>query len=133
MDSPATPNTKAFPAPSDDRLISSDRIEGTDVYDLQGERLGTVSSFMVDKFTGRVAYAVMSFGGFLGLGEHHHPLPWSVLIYDPAKAGYVVNLDHRCLEAAPRYSPAERPEWSDRAYGRGIDIFYGVPAYWGLY
>ena len=133
MDSPATPNTKAFPAPSDDRLISSDRIEGTDVYGLQGERLGTVNSFMVDKFTGRVAYAVMSFGGFLGLGEHHHPLPWSVLIYDPAKAGYVVNLDHRRLEAAPRYSPAERPEWSDRAYGRGIDIFYGVPAYWGLY
>jgi PRC-barrel domain len=65
-----------------DRLIASDKVEGTAVYNRQGERLGTVHNFMVDKSTGRVAYAVMSFGGFLGMGESYHPLPWRVLTYD---------------------------------------------------
>jgi hypothetical protein len=58
-----------------DRLIASDKVEGTAVYNRQGERLGEVYNFMVDKRSGRVAYAVMSFGGFLGMGQSYHPLP----------------------------------------------------------
>ena len=69
------------------RLIASDKVEGTAVYNRAGERLGEVYNFMVDKYSGRVAYAVMSFGGFLGIGEKYHPLPWKVLTYDTGLGG----------------------------------------------
>ena len=84
-----------------DQLISSTKVEGTAVYNRQGERLGTVSSFMVNKRTGQVAYAVMSFGGFLGMGKSCHPLPWHVLSYDTGRGGYVVDLDKERLAPRP--------------------------------
>ena len=68
------------------------------MFDSKGQRLGSVYNFMVDKITGQVAYAVMSFGGFLGLGERFYPLPWKSLSYDPARGGYVVDLDKDRLE-----------------------------------
>jgi hypothetical protein len=115
-----------------DRLIASDKVEGTAVYNRQDEHLGTVHNFMVDKSTGRVAYAVMSFGGFLGMGQSYHPLPWRVLNYDTRRGGFVVDLDRSRLEKAPTYTVAEMPNWSDRTYGNRIDEFYGVPSYWGM-
>src|ERR671926_1997833 len=95
------------------RLIASSKVEGTAVYNRQGERLGAVYNFMVDKFTGQVAYAVMSFGGFLGLGESYHPLPWKVLTYDTKMGGYVVDLDKSKLEGAPSYTSGSEPNWGD--------------------
>ena len=85
------------------RLIASNKVEGTAVYNRQGEHLGAVYNFMVDKFTGQVAYAVMSFGGFLGIGESYHPLPWKALTYDTRLGGYVVDLDKDRLSNAPSY------------------------------
>ena len=110
-----------------DRLIASNKVEGTPVYNRQGERLGTVHHFMVDKYSGQVTYAVMSFGGFLGIGESYHPLPWKVLTYDVRQGGYVVDLDKSRLERAPSYTSSTAPTWSDQAYRRGIDEYYGVP------
>ncbi len=107
-----------------DRLIASDKVEGTAVFDSKGQRLGSVYNFMVDKITGQVAYAVMSFGGFLGLGERFYPLPWKSLSYDPARGGYVVDLDKDRLESAPSYGADEQP-WSDPDYGRNIHGHYG--------
>lgn len=115
-----------------DRLIASDKVEGTAVYNRQEERLGTVHNFMVDKVTGQVAYAVMSFGGFLGMGQSYHPMPWKVLDYDTRLGGYVVDLDRDKLEKAPSYIASDMPNWSDRTYGNQIDKYYGNPAYWGL-
>ncbi len=115
-----------------DRLIASNKVEGTAVYNRQGEHLGSVYNFMVDKFTGQVAYAVMSFGGFLGIGESYHPLPWKVLTYDTRLGGYVVDLDKRKLEGAPSYTAADEPNWSDRTYGQRVHDYYGVPPYWGV-
>ena len=89
------------------RLIASNKVEGTAVYDRRGERLGSVYNFMVDKVSGQVAYAVMSFGGFLGIGDSYHPLPWKSLTYDTDKGGYVVDLDRSRLEGAPQL-PRER-------------------------
>jgi hypothetical protein len=109
-----------------EHLISSSKVEGTAVYDRQGERLGTVSSFMVNKFTGQVAYAVMSFGGFLGMGRSCHPLPWKALSYDTGKGGYVVDLDKETLEAGPSYASGQSPAW-DQAYGKTIDAYYERP------
>jgi PRC-barrel domain protein len=109
-----------------DRLIASNKVEGTAVYNRQGERLGTVYNFMVDKRSGQVAYAVMSFGSFLGMGGSYHPLPWKVLTYDTGKGGYVVDLDKETLEAGPSYAAGEGPAW-DRAYGASIDAYYERP------
>ena len=112
-----------------DRLISSDKVVGTAVYNLQGEHLGSVYNLMVDKISGQVAYAVMSFGGFLGIGESYHPLPWRVLKYDVRQSGYVVDLDQRRLDGAPSYTASNLPNCSDRTYGHRVDEYYGVPPY----
>ena len=87
---------------------------------------------MVDKRSGQVAYAVMSFGGFLGIGGSYHPLPWKVLDYDTRMGGYVVDLDKQRLQGAPSYTAGEAEGyWSDRSRGRGIDDYYGVRPYGG--
>lgn len=111
-----------------ERLIASNRVEGTAVYNRQGDRLGTVHNFMVDKRSGQAEYAVMSFGGFLGIGESYHPLPWKVLTYDPSQGGYVVDLDKDMLEKAPAYRSGDEPRF-DRAYGEQVNGYYGVGGY----
>ena len=106
-------------------LIASDRVEGTTVYDPQGNNIGSIKRLMIEKLGGRVAYAVMSFGGFLGIGDSYHPLPWKALTYDTAKGGYVVDLDKDRLQKAPSYASGETAHWRDPAYGRQIDDYYG--------
>jgi len=106
-------------------LIASNKVEGTAVFNRAGEKLGTVSHFMVGKRNGRVEYAVMSFGGLFGMGARYHPLPWDVLDYDTGKGGYVVDLDKDRLENAPFYEPNQEPVW-DRDYGSRVYGYYGV-------
>tara|TARA_B100000683_G_C12208997_1_gene439927 strand:+ start:216 stop:587 length:372 start_codon:yes stop_codon:yes gene_type:complete len=111
-------------------LISSHKVEGTSVYNAEGDQLGTVDSLMVNKTTGKVAYAVMSFGGFLGIGEKYHPLPWEVLHYDPRKDGYVVHLSREQLHDAPVIARHEEHRLDDRGYEDAIHRHYGVTPYW---
>jgi sporulation protein YlmC with PRC-barrel domain len=110
-------------------LIAAEKVNGTDVYNMNGDKLGTVDDIMIDKISGKAIYAVMSFGGFLGIGEKQHPLPWSSLTYDEAKEGYIVNLDKRMLENAPTLDPDDDFEWT-ADYGRSVDRYYGAPTYW---
>lgn len=110
-------------------LIASDRVEGTAVYNREGERLGHISNFMVDKLSGQVRYAVLSFGGILGLGQDHYPLPWSMLNYETDKGGYVVDLSRETLDSAPKHLPGERPDYTD-AYGRSVFQYYGLIYPW---
>jgi sporulation protein YlmC with PRC-barrel domain len=110
-------------------LIAAEKVEGTNVYNLQGDKLGTVDDIMIDKISGKAIYAVMSFGGFLGIGEKSHPLPWSTLKYDESKGGYVVNLDKTMLQKAPTYDRASDFAWTPD-YGRSVDKYYGAPTYW---
>jgi PRC-barrel domain len=112
-------------------LIAADKVQGTSVYNGAGENLGSIHDLMIDKRSGSVAYAIMSFGGFLGIGNNYHPLPWSVLRYDTALGGYVVNLDRTQLEGAPSYPEDAEPEWGNREYERKIHDCYGVGPYWG--
>jgi len=79
---------------------------------------------MVDKQTGHVAYAVMSFGGFLGIGDRYHPLPWSALRYDTTRGGYVVDLSGEELKGAPSYADQNQPDWGNPAYGQSLDDYY---------
>jgi PRC-barrel domain protein len=111
-------------------LISSDKVEGTAVYNRAGEKLGSIHTLMIDKRSGKVAYAVMSFGGFLGIGDRYHPLPWSVLDYETSQGGYVVDLDRDRLEGAPTYGTSETPNWSDRRWGQQVHDYYGTRPYW---
>jgi PRC-barrel domain len=108
-------------------LIASDKVEGTAVYSRSGDRLGTVNHFMVDKRTGHVAYAVMSFGGFLGMGNSYHPLPWKTLTYDPDLGGYLVDMTREQLQGGPAYTDATTPNWGDNMYGHQIDEYYDRP------
>lgn len=110
-------------------LIAAEKVEGTNVYNPQGDKLGTVDDIMIDKVSGKAIYAIMSFGGFLGIGEKYHPLPWSTLKYDESKGGYVVNLDKKMLESAPMYGTDEDFRWTPE-YGRSVDSYYRVPTYW---
>lgn len=110
-------------------LIASDRVEGTAVFNRAGERLGRISNFMVDKQSGQVRYAVLSFGGFLGMGHDHYPLPWAMLHYDKEKGGYVVDLSKDVLDDAPRHLPGEPPDYND-SYGRSVFQYYGLIYPW---
>jgi sporulation protein YlmC with PRC-barrel domain len=125
----ATMEANTTPKTETDRLISSDKVEGTNVYNTRGERLGTIESFMVDKLNGRVAYVVMSFGGFLGIGENYHVLPWAKLTYDTRQGGYVIDIDKDTLEGAPVYEPGANP-FVDPMYGRRVYDYFDVPFYY---
>lgn len=106
-------------------LIASSKVEGTAVYDLDGERLGTITNFMVDKRSGQAEYAVMQFGGFLGVGADYYPVPWQMLSYSTDQGGYVVDLDKDMLEDAPHYGNNEEPNY-DADYDRSVYTYYGV-------
>jgi hypothetical protein len=107
-------------------MISSDKVEGTTVYNTRDEKLGSIETVMIDKQSGQVRYAVMSFGGFLGMGEDYHPLPWDVLKYDTRRDGYVVDLDKDRLEKAPHYSGSDASRWTDPQWGRATDEYYAA-------
>lgn len=108
-------------------LIAASKVKGTSVYDDRGNSLGSIYDVMLDKRRGAVAYAVLSFGGFLGIGDKYHALPWHRLTYNEELGGYVVDVDKRTLEAAPYYDDANAPDWTTPAYGERIDKYYGVP------
>jgi PRC-barrel domain protein len=108
------------------RLIASDKVEGTAVFDAKGRHLGRIHHLMIDKYSGQVVYAVASFGGFFGLGDSRIPLPWRALKYDPRVAGYVVDADRDKLEQAPRCDTSE-PDWPDRAFDQEIEQYWYPP------
>ena len=105
-------------------VISSDKVEGTAVYNHAGDKLGSIDDLMIDKLSGRVRYAVLEFGGFLGIGTDRYPLPWHLLTYDVAKEGYVVPLDKDRLKDAPKYSKDLTPIYTHE-YGERVTAYYG--------
>jgi hypothetical protein len=110
-------------------LIAADKVNGTNVYNLAGDKLGSVDDIMIDKITGSAIYAVMAFDGFLGMGEKYHPLPWASLKYDTQKSGYVIDMDKEKLKAAPNYDRVPEFKWTSE-YGRSVDSYYEAPSYW---
>ena len=118
-----------FTSVTSDNLITAGEVTGTNVYNLQGEEMGTVEDILIDKVSGRAVYAIMAFGGFLGMGEKQHPLPWSTLKYDESRGGYVVNLEKTMLQNAPTFDQSTDFTWTPD-YGRRVDKYYGAPSYW---
>ena len=110
-------------------LIGSDKVDGTAVYGSDQEKIGSIERVMIDKISGKVAYAVLSFGGFLGMGEDYYPVPWATLKYDTNLGGYRVNLTKDQLENAPKYSESQGWNWS-RENDRRVYEYYRTNPYW---
>jgi sporulation protein YlmC with PRC-barrel domain len=108
-------------------LIGAARVKGTAVYDSSGERIGTIDEVVISKREGTIAYALMSFGGFLGIGEKYHPLPWDVLTYDTSLGGYQVGTAGENFREAPSYS---RNEIDSGDWGSATDDYYSESGSW---
>ena len=110
------------------QLISSEDVEGTNVYGVGDSKVGEIDYLMIEKYTGKVTYAVMSFGGFLGLGHSHYPVPWTALKYDPSISGYRTGITESQLQDAPEFTD---DVWGDRDWEARTHKHYGAPVYWG--
>jgi hypothetical protein len=104
-------------------LIGSDKVQGTAVYGADGEKVGAIERVMIEKISGRVSYAVLSFGGFLGIGDDYYPLPWSSLKYSVDLGGYQTLVPIEKIKVAPKYARNGSWDW-ERAHG--VDDYYGV-------
>ena len=111
-------------------LIGSDKVEGTAVYGANDERIGSVQRVMIDKISGKVAYAVVSFGGFLGIGEDYYPMPWSRLKYDMGLGGYKVGVTEDQLKGAPKFGQYETWDWSNRTNDERVYGYYNTPLWY---
>ena len=107
-------------------LIGSDKVEGTAVFGAEETQIGSIERVMIDKRSGKVSYAVLSFGGFLGIGDDHYPLPWNSLKYDTNLGGYRTGITEQQLQGAPKYSNDNAWNWNDPARGRSVNDYYGV-------
>jgi len=123
-------NTKTLDRRETASLIGSDKVEGTPVYRPDGRRVGQIERVMIDKVGGQVAYAVMSFGGFMGFGEDYYPLPWRLLTYNPELGGYQVNVGEEQLRRAPRFARNQSWDWNSQASGKLVFDYYGLPPHW---
>jgi sporulation protein YlmC with PRC-barrel domain len=110
-------------------LIASDKVEGTRVYGADGKHIGSIYRIILEKRGGRVAYAVLSFGGFFGIGNDYYPLPWEKLRYDEELDGYRIDLTKEQIEKAPRFADADDESWY-KDNDRKVYDYYGVPPYW---
>lgn len=115
---------------SEHPLIPAGRVNGTDVYNQAHEKIGRIEDIALDKRSGRVAYAILSFGGLWGMGEKHHPLPWSALDYDPQLRGYVTEVTKELLELAPKLDVSELSGWDDTERRDAYFRHYGAQTYW---
>ena len=111
-------------------LIGSDKVEGTAVYGGDAKKIGKIERVMIDKISGKVAYAVLTFGGFMGIGEDYYPLPWASLKYDTTLEGYVTGITEQQLKGAPKYSKAQSWNWSDPTNDQKIYQYYNMPLWY---
>jgi PRC-barrel domain len=108
-------------------LIGSDKVEGTPVFGADDQKMGSIKRLMIDKKSGQVSYAVLTFGGFLGMGEEFYPMPWHSLKYDTNIGGYRVGVTNKDLMGAPKFNRNTDWDWANAAREREIDDYYQMP------
>jgi sporulation protein YlmC with PRC-barrel domain len=119
-----------MPTPSGHtRAILSSKVKGTAVYNTAGDKIGHVEDIVLDKMSNNIMFAVLGFGGVLGMGEKYHPVPWSVLDYNPDKGGYIVPMSKDVLEQAPTARLEDVTKNDSDLRTRTYD-FYKAPLYW---
>ena len=112
------------------RVLAADTLVGDRVVNLQREDLGSVEHLMVDLDTGRIAYAVLSFGGFLGMGDKFFAIPWGALAVDKVEKRFILNVDKERLKLAPGFDKERWPNMGDRSWGSQVYTYYGAKPYW---
>lgn len=110
--------------------VKTDNIIGTKVVNRQNEDLGNVEEVVIDVFNGRIAYLVLSFGGFLGMGEKLYAVPWKALHYDHESKVYVLNVTRGQIELAPGFEKETWPEFTDERWNRHVHDYYALPPFW---
>ena len=140
--SPRCPSTGAapkeqqsWPWPAEKRetstLIGSDKVEGTNVYRSNGDKIGSIERIMLDKQSGKVAYAVMSFGGFLGIGHEHYPVPWSLLTYNTNSRRLRGQHLGAAAQGRARTDANDNDwDWEDRKRASRSTTTTALPPYW---
>lgn len=113
------------------RILSADSFEGEDVVDRNGDKVGEISEIMIDVPSGRIAYAVLSVGGILGMGDRLHAIPWSALTLDAENKCFIINAEAGRLKDAPGFDKDHWPSMADETWARSLHEYYGVPTYWG--
>ncbi len=111
------------------QAILTSKVKGTSVYGTNGEKLGHVEDIVLDKTSNNIMFAVIGFGGVLGVGEKYHPVPWSVLSYDKAAGHYVVPLSKETVKAAPVYDLDTLTRDDGKARDQSF-LYYKVDPYW---
>lgn len=112
------------------RILSASTLAGDEVQNSAGEDLGKVDEIMIDIPSGRVAYAVVSFGGFLGMGNKLFAIPWSALMVDEDKKCFVLDVDKKTLEKAPGFDKDNWPDMAETTWRTNIHNYYGAAPYW---
>jgi sporulation protein YlmC with PRC-barrel domain len=120
---PGGPNQRHGPGP---RLMGADTLIGNDVFNHQDEGLGEIKEIMLDVASGRICYAVMSFGGVLGMGEKLFAVPWNALTLDTANKRFVIDVTRERLDSAPGFDRNQWPDMADASWERGIHDYYGT-------
>jgi sporulation protein YlmC with PRC-barrel domain len=121
-----TPTTQAARKP----LVDSDKVQGTDVYDANGTKIGSIDRLLIEKVSGKVVYAIMSFGGFLGMGSEEYAIPWNKLDYDTRFGGYRTDITEKQLKGSPTFYREPKYEWGNAKREREIFDYWSMPAYW---
>lgn len=106
-------------------LVQSDETDEIKVKTREGEKVGSVHTYLINKRSGRAAYVVLTIGGFLGMGKAYYPLPFGLLAFDPTTDSYIVRIDRRVLEGGPSW--ASNPPLFDQAYANRVASYYGTP------
>jgi sporulation protein YlmC with PRC-barrel domain len=112
------------------RVLAADTLTGNAVVNLQNEDLGKIEHLMIDLERGRIAYAVLSFGGFLGMGDKLFAIPWSALALDTVEKRFILNVNKELLKSAPGFDKDRWPNMADQAWGAKVFKYYGAKPYW---
>lgn len=118
--------TKSGPGPG---LMGADTLMGNDVFNKQDEDLGDIKEIMLDMRTGRVSYAVLSFGGILGMGGKLFAVPWDALTLDTKNKRFTMNVTKASLEQAPGFDEDSWPNMADQTWANSIHEYYGTKPY----
>jgi sporulation protein YlmC with PRC-barrel domain len=111
------------------RLMGADTLIGEDVYNHKDEDLGDIKEIMLDMNTGNVAYAVLSFGGFMGIADKLFAVPWKALKLDTENKRFILNVDKERLETAPGFDKDNWPDFADPNWQNTINSYYGTKSY----
>jgi sporulation protein YlmC with PRC-barrel domain len=108
-------------------VLAAGSFAGESVRNSAGDDLGTIDEIMIHIPSGRVAYAVLSFGGILGLGSKLFAVPWNALTVDEDKKSFILEMNKQTLESAPGFDKNNWPDMTDTAFGARVSAYYGVP------